>query len=66
VRQHLETRALLARTYDRLGAEREAQEAWRAARAVVEAQSERLRGEDARGRFRATRAVADVLAAASP
>jgi tetratricopeptide (TPR) repeat protein/tRNA A-37 threonylcarbamoyl transferase component Bud32 len=54
-------RMLLARSYERLGAAEDAARAWEAARDVVVGQAERVRGEAARERFRATKDVAELL-----
>ncbi|MBK8592674.1 MAG: hypothetical protein IPN77_26875 [Sandaracinaceae bacterium] len=55
-------RMLLARCYERLGAPEDAARAWEAARDAVVGQAERVRGEAARERFRATTDVAELLA----
>ena len=54
-------RMLLARSYERVGAHDEAARVWEAARDVAVGQVERVRGEAARERFRATREVAELL-----
>lgn len=61
VQRQPRARMLIARTYEYLGAGDEAKKAWTAARRVIESQVERLRGEGARQRFRATHVVQTVL-----
>ena len=54
-------RVLLARGYEQLDAREEAARTWQAARDLVVSQAERVRGEAARDRFRATPEVAELL-----